>query len=373
MIPDSKLRVALEGLGATVGPIDGAARYLGGLALGLSQQADVRLLLLHGPSLAKSISFPAHVATTTIGGSGRPRRLLAQHVSVPRQTSTWGAHAVIYTGNYCPMRPGPPDIVVVQNMFLLEDTAGTGRAVSAYRRWQARRIARHATRVVAVSHFMADALVARFPQVASRLSVVTPGVDEHFFTGNGNADVAERWRDRPYFLCVGTARRYRDYELAISALGESRLDHDLVIAGPASAPDKERLLRHAEGCMRRGRLILAGSLARDQMYHAYRDATALVATSRIESFALSVLEAMAVGTPVVAVRRTVYPETVGTAGMLCEPVAAGLAEALRSTTEDDTHRELVAKGKVRASEARWSESASMIRALAYQLREEVEI
>lgn len=363
----NNVRLALEGLGAIVGPTDGAARYLCGLALGLSQQPQLDLLVLHGPSMRGAVHVRGDATCRTVGGSKRPSRVAAQHLTIPKMASRWDAHAVVYTGNYCPVLVGPPPIVVVQNMLLVKGTFDYGYAVGLYRRWQLTRIARHAACIVAISPFLAEAFLEEFPNTSAKLVVIPPGIDERFFAKDADEGSTGRWRTRPYFLCVGTAWRYRDYELALSALAQSQLDHDLVIVGTAEPRDCERLRRHAMRCGIRGELIMAGTVDTHEMQTAYHDATALVATSRIESFALSVLEAMAVGTPVVAVRRTVYPETVGHAGLLCDPTVMSLAEGLLTMTDPGVRKEFVSKGRDRARNARWSNAASEIGAIAREL------
>lgn len=358
-----KMKIALEGLGATVGPTDGAARYLNGMAYGLSKQAQLDLLVLHGPSMQGAVDVPLRVRCQTLGGPRRGRRVMAQHHSVPRAAQAWGADAVVYTGNYCPIFKGPPSVVVVQNMLVINGTFDFGYAVGLYRRCQLSSIARKADRIVAVSQFLADAMLERFPGLGHKLKVIPSGVDERFFTEvdtDAEVEHERRWRERPYFLCVGTAWPYRDYELAMSALARSRLDHDLVIAGAAAAPDHERLMRHHNSCGMRGELVMAGCIDTEGLRIAYRDAAALVATSRTESFALSVLEAMAVGAPVVAVRRTVYPETVGDGGLLCEATVEDLATTLHAVTEPPVRDRLIRKGRERAARSRWSETAAKV-------------
>jgi glycosyltransferase involved in cell wall biosynthesis len=60
----------------------------------------------------------------------------------------------------------------------------------------------------------------------------------------------------------------------------------------------------------------------------YKNATALVCSSELEGFGLPVLEAMSVGTPVIATDRGSLPEVVGKGGVLVE---CGDADALAAT------------------------------------------
>jgi len=89
----------------------------------------------------------------------------------------------------------------------------------------------------------------------------------------------------------------------------------------------------------------------------YRGAAALLATSRIEACPQPPGEAMAVGTPVVAVRRTAFPEIVGDAGLLVEPSAAEIAAALRSVVRPAERERLAELGRRRAAASSWSRCA----------------
>jgi glycosyltransferase involved in cell wall biosynthesis len=79
---------------------------------------------------------------------------------------------------------------------------------------------------------------------------------------------------------------------------------------------------------------LAGKVSDAVLPSIMADATALVLPSTYEGFGLPVLEAMAAGTPVVASQCASLPEVVGDAGLLVEPVAAAIAEALIAVVGD---------------------------------------
>jgi len=88
-----------------------------------------------------------------------------------------------------------------------------------------------------------------------------------------------------------------------------------------------------------------------------RCADALVFPSRYEGFGAPVLEAMAVGTPVIAADATALPEVLGpprpdAAGLLLDPDdGAGWADAVGRVLDDaDLRASLIAAGHARAAE-----------------------
>jgi len=87
-------------------------------------------------------------------------------------------------------------------------------------------------------------------------------------------------------------------------------------------------------------------------------ALALVHPAPLEGFGLTLLEAMATGTPVVAVRSPSSEEVCGDAALLVEP--DGLRDALHSVAEDAALRErLSTAGRDRAAEFSWQRSAEL--------------
>jgi glycosyltransferase involved in cell wall biosynthesis len=84
----------------------------------------------------------------------------------------------------------------------------------------------------------------------------------------------------------------------------------------------------------------------------------LVCPSLHEGFALTVVEAMAVGTSVVASKRGALPETLGEAGLLVEPSVDDLTGALvRAGSDSELRVRLSDQGIVRAREFSWRRAA----------------
>ncbi|MBI5106045.1 MAG: glycosyltransferase family 4 protein [Solirubrobacterales bacterium] len=111
-------------------------------------------------------------------------------------------------------------------------------------------------------------------------------------------------------------------------------------------------------------LVVAGSAGHRctprELASLHAHAIALVHPSRHEGFGLTVLEAMAVGTPVVARRTPALEEVGGDAVLFADDLAAGMREA------QARHAELSARGRARAAAFTW-EAAARAHLRAYAL------
>jgi glycosyltransferase involved in cell wall biosynthesis len=282
----------------------------------------------------------------------RASRICAQHVLIPLLSKRQGADVVVYSANYVPALPLQPSVAIVQNMFLAHPTRTRGRARAIYRSAMRSLIIKRAQAIVAISNLMAQELEQAAPRLRGRIHVIRPGLDIAFFRSGAiagkNAAVAKSLA-RPYFLSVGTVWPHRNFDLAIQGLARSELAHHLLIAGATPRRETDRLQEIARGLSVDDRLHFLGVVRPDNMPQLYAGATALIGTSFLEAFPLSVIEAMAAGTPVIAVRRTSYPEAIGDAGILSEPTADDLALAMVSALQPDLRRELIQRGSARAN------------------------
>jgi glycosyltransferase involved in cell wall biosynthesis len=110
-------------------------------------------------------------------------------------------------------------------------------------------------------------------------------------------------------------------------------------------------------------LELAGGVAhpvsRDRLEQLHAAAIALVHPARTEGFGLTVLEAMAMGTPVIAARAPATVEVAGSAVRYFEPGdVPGLAAEMRLLAGDPAARQALAQaGLARAGEFSWRASA----------------
>ncbi len=225
--------------------------------------------------------------------------------------------------------------------------------------------------VAVVSRTLAERLVAGgFP--AERIRVIPGGVDTERFRPDGEAAARlRRELDLPAGArLVGMVARLHpvkghDLFLRAAALlaadGGEAGDVRFLIVGSGEADYRRSLEELARSLLPPGRALFLGE--RRDVETVLAALNVAVVASQYEGFPLAVLEAMACGTPVAAVRVGALPEMVrsGETGLLCERRPEALAEAMGALLRDG---ELAAR--CRAGGLRQAEEHS-VRAFARRL------
>ena len=256
--------------------------------------------------------------------------------TLPRLLRRTGA-ALVHTQYAVPFRAPCPAVVTIHDLSFEHDPSHMPLKDRLVFRRVVPHAARVARRVLTVSErTRADLL--RLYGLPEGKGVVTPnGVDPAFTPGNPLALGT-------YVLVVGAVQARKNQVAALAAAAAVPLP--LVVAGPLT--DEALAAR-----LRDGGADLRGYVPQDELVELYRGAACLVQPSRFEGFGLPVLEAMACGTPVVALDEPALREVAGDAavfvdeGQLAEGVQHALAERDR----------LVAAGLERARSFSWRVTA----------------
>jgi glycosyltransferase involved in cell wall biosynthesis len=245
---------------------------------------------------------------------------------------------------------------------------GYPEAFSWWTRNKARAIytlsARRATAVSTVSEHSKRDMVRFYKVAADRIHVVPEGVDTRTFKPmNDEAQIAA-WRrrvlgaDLPFIVYVGKPTERRNLTALLRAYArlksEVGLEHKLVIAGaelPGDSPFRQTIRE-----LRLEREVhVVGYVTHEEMPLVYNAADLLVYPSSYEGFGMPVLEAMACGTPAIALDNTAFPEVAGGVAMLLKDAEVptlmkGIASAL---TDDTMRRSMREAGPERAAMYDW--------------------
>jgi glycosyltransferase involved in cell wall biosynthesis len=254
--------------------------------------------------------------------------------TLPRALRRLGAD-LSHTQHALPLRPRCPCVVTVHDLSFARDPDVMGWKDRAAFRLVVPRAVHRAARVLTVSERTKSDIVDLYGVPRERIAVAPNGVDPAFSPGSGSHD---------YVLSVGAIQPRKNQLAALVAAVDVGLP--LVVVGP----EKDRGL--AAELRSRGARV-EGYVDTERLAELYRGAACLVQASRYEGFGLPVVEAMASGTPVVAVPDQALREVAGQAAVFVEE--SRLADGIRTALAE--RGRLVAAGLERASAFSWRATA----------------
>jgi len=345
------LHVAVDGQGLAR-PAAGIGVYTQEMVAALRQSAEDSLITLWvAPSNA-------------VGGSGTrtiPRaRFLGRHVIWPRRLAHSGANLFWGAAGQLPLgRMAIPSVVTVHDLAIYRQPSWFPRGQTLSVKLVVPRSLRRAQRLIAVSASTASDVVELFGIDRGRIDVVHEGVGAAFrpLRREQLQSVAQRYELPEHFLLfVGTIEPRKNLLTLLQAWSQMRHRPPLVIAGGRGWRD-EKIERHLE---RAGSLVRPlGAVPREDLPALYNLATCLTHPAWYEGFGLTVLEAMACGTPVVAANASSLPEVGGTAVRLVPPgdVQAWTGALEEVCGDPQLQQRMREGGLLRAAEFSWSRSA----------------
>jgi glycosyltransferase involved in cell wall biosynthesis len=272
------------------------------------------------------------------GGSGRATAALRDALwypfALPRSASNADVlHCPTFRG---PVRSSVPLVVTVLDLSVLRHPELFNRWTRNYSRLTVPRVVSAARRLIAISEFTKRELVELLGVDPGRVQVI--GVPAR----PGLGPEGER-ADGEYVLAVGTLEPRKN--LGRTAEAAQRAGIELRVAGARGWGD-----------VATNGVRWLGEVDDEELARLLRGARALVYPSLYEGFGIPILEAMAVGTPVVTSAGGATEEVAGGAAVLVDPldpasIAAGIEEA------DRRRDELRPRGLERAASFTWADVA----------------
>lgn len=212
-------------------------------------------------------------------------------------------------------------------------------------------------RIIAVSEHIKRDLV-RFMNVdPDKIDVIYHGCHSRFrneIDQQQIMDVAERYKlPEKYILTVGTQRERKNLGHIIESMPNIDPTIHLVVVGRTTAY-LERIMLRAESLGIRDRIYTLNHVDDNDMPAIYRGAKLLLMPSRYEGFSATIVEALTVGTPVIAAKGSSLEEAGGPNSIYIKPNdRSELIEAVERVVNDEELRQrMIARGRDFASRFR---------------------
>jgi glycosyltransferase involved in cell wall biosynthesis len=354
-----------------LGPRTGIGRFTAAVLAGLAERPEVEPVAFGATWRGRGrldLLVPTGVRAASRPMAARPLRAAWGRLGRPAIEWWTGPVDVVHGTNFVvPPARRAAEVVTVHDLTSVHFPELCTPDVRRYPDLLRRALDRGAW-VHAVSHFVADEVVAELGAPPERVRAVPNGGPDPGPPGDPAAGRARAGADR-YVLVLATVEPRKDHPTLVRALASAALagplaDVRLVLAGPDGwgAEALTEALARSPAADRVTRLGWVHDTARADLLAG---AAVLAYPSRYEGFGLPPLEAMAAGTPVVATAVGAVPEVVGDAALLVPPGDAdALAEALRDVLVDaDRADELRRRGRARVATFSWDRTVDGLIAL----------
>jgi glycosyltransferase involved in cell wall biosynthesis len=254
-----------------------------------------------------------------------------------------------------------PSVLTLHDLqpFDLPDNFGIGKRM--YLQRTIPRSVRRARVVLTASEFVRQGVIDRFGADPARVRVARFGMEPPS-TDVSVAEVQARYRlPRRWFVFPSFTWWHKDHALLVQAFAQvAAHNHDVMLvltggAGPAESVLADVITRVGL----RDRVRRTGLIPREDVLAIVRGAVAMTYPSRYEGFGLPALEAMSLGTPVLAADATSLPELVGDAGMLLPPGDADAwSRAMTEMLADEAERRRMSEtGRAQVAGMTWEATA----------------
>ena len=350
----SATHVAVNLLWCVPDRVGGSEQYLVRQLLGLASQPAGFVPTIYclpsfvdaHPELAEL--FP--MVTASITGDDRKRRVLTEHTWLARRTRS--ADLVHHGGGTAPRFGGGPIVLTIHDLQYETFPDYIGAPRLRYLRAVMPRSVARADVITVPTEYVRGTVVDRFTVDPERVVVVPHGVEP---------DIGVRARSefelrRDYGLGSGRVvvlpaitHPHKGHGFLLDVMAEHWDDPDLrlVLMGGAGSADNE-VQRQIERLGLDQRVVRTGRVDDDDRDGLIRLADALVFPSEYEGFGAPVVEAMALGTPVVCSDQAALREVVADAGLVLPLDRDAWADALDRV--ESTRDQMRIAGRRRAAQ-----------------------
>ncbi|MFN8414509.1 MAG: glycosyltransferase family 1 protein [Anaerolineales bacterium] len=260
---------------------------------------------------------------------------------------------------WSPANAGPwsvsNQVVTLHDASVFDHPEWFNPTFAAWTRLSWKMLAKRAKAIITVSNFSQERLSFHLSIPREKIHVIYNGVGEPFEPQSQIAIelIKEKYElNKPYFLFVGTDEPRKNVAGLVQAWENLNLkSHSLFIAGEEGKVFANQKVREARS--------LQTYVSDEELPALYSGATAFIVPSFYEGFGLTVLEAMACGTPVIISDIPVFRELFEETALFINPFEPKeIANAMLKIIEDKSlAMKLRERGLIHAAKFSWDESA----------------
>ena len=324
----------IHALGAKAG---GGLTYLEAVLPELVRQLDGkgRRVVLLLPTPPQGITLPSWCEVRLLPAAARNAvtRILFDQVLLPLQLRKQPGAVLFCCGSFPPILKTVPTVVLVRNAIYFDDTflERERPSIRLTLKLRAHLVRLGARRCVAVHYptrHMRALVEERAPELVSRGIVNYYGLSDALVEARAAAVESRPRQPSPVtFLYVMTYTLQKNFSFLLKALAmarRARLHIRVVVTswlenGPPASRAVDRALIETHDLIRSGYLVLAGPKYGSDLVQLYRSVDACLFLSICESFGHPLVEALAIGKPLICADRPYAREICGDRAWYVDP------------------------------------------------------
>ena len=349
------MKIAINAISATAG---GARTYLLNLARVLPGLGSHEYqLYLPSSAVAEMADLPRNfrLVVSPWAEHGYAARLLWEQLVLAREVKRWGADVLLCVGNFCPLRCPVPVVLLSRNPLyftprFLADLIERRHYIWAAQHVLMTRLALWSARTSRLTITPTAAMGAMIRTTAGKRPPFLRTIHHGFQLWPGlNGRLRTAPPHPPFrFLLVSPYNYFRNFETVFRAIAElrsacgagrlhlyltTRLGPGLKLGGY----DTTRAHMLIEELGIREMVTTLGPVKYDSLPDLYASAHAVICPAYTESFSHTVVEAMAMGVPVIASDISIHREVAGEAALFFSPLEpADMARRCRDLMDDES-------------------------------------
>jgi alpha-1,3-rhamnosyl/mannosyltransferase len=365
------VRVAVNLLWCVPGKVGGSEDYLVRQLLGLSSadpEASFAPTVYAAPGLGAAhpdLAERVPIVEAPLAGASRPRRVLVEHTWLGRRTRD--AELVHHGGGTMPTpidrrARRVPTVLTIHDLQYRTYPEYLNAVKRRYLAWAIPHSVHRATVITVPSEYVRSTVIDAYGVDPARVIVVPHGIEPTLgaaATPEAQLRRAYRLGNGPVIVLPAMTHPHKGHRFLLRLMAERWTDPELrlVLTGGAGSAENDVMADVAKLRLS-ARVVRAGRVPPADRDGLLAMATAMVFPSEYEGFGAPVIEAMALGAPVICSDRTCLPEVAGDAAIVRPLELDAWADALDEAV--GRRAALVAAGHRRAAQFTASRSAEAL-------------
>ena len=300
-----------------------------------------------------------------------PTYPLWEQWALPRAAKRYGVELLHCTSNTAPIWCNIPLVLTLHDIIFLEPRDKQNHSVYQnmgwlYRRLDVPRILNKCRRIITVSNFEMENIIAKLQIPRERMAMIYNGYNEWFRPIDDVHDVYKKYiPEKGYFFFLGNTDPKKNTERTLVAyskyLNQSTVRRKLLMADLDPDYLNGIIERNNIGNIR-DNIVMPGYIVNSDLPYIYNNAFAFLYTSLRESFGIPLLEGMACGVPVITSNTSSMPEIGGHDAILVNPESSDdIADMmLKLENDQDFYQAKRAVGLERAKLFSWRKTAEQL-------------